>query len=918
MLEPIATALSTCTCSRKSLPNERHSRPRTGWAREAIDRPKQNMVSASLSNRISRKRSHRFPSHCSFPIYIYITLWIWLVAINDCGTHNIWVRAQSNNDDFDCYDDIYESDRNGDGKVDSQEYVDFFRLRLEHRRSDEGSIYDGSQFKTFQDVPFPLQSNFYALSCFCTRFQFEDDDDFDDFDDFDRSTCCVGNNAHIAVVTAGSALGVDDTMTGQELTYVTLVCDLTQRAINDAIETMETIPPLPTDSPTDSPTTAAPTSRPTKRPTTRPTETPTETSTSSPPSTSPTSKPSIPATTPSTLAPSSFSSPSSSSLSSPQHVSTYRYFTVKTVYSIIVEDNGDQGDTEQQKQSVTIEPPQESSEPERKSSVEEHLIEAMDVLAQRVAFGFWFQGMITPSIFYDSLFAVFPTAIDSRVDVGFTSSPELTEMDRGSASDNSKDTVFVGGPCPAEMMTSQPEIQNDRDDDSNKSAKPTQLYRCEEVTASIVLELRMNPDDMDGNSVDNGFPTMETIEDLYSEALESEILNGHLADNLGYIAPNSMATIATGQIVSVAKPTSKLSMRVGILAAIVAAGLFLIMIIVQFTVWAKSRKRRLKGRKRVGHNRDSTKKQTDIFTNPSDERDSAEERKKASSEKVVDSDQQIDLETGQNNLTDPATYAVGVAAVAGANQSANDDVDVDVDSRVINSVPYFPSSPGSIASSNPEDARSTGGISQESDAGWSETYTSSMGSLSEDDALSLPELSSGTATTLIPLGTEPVSPASRELTPGDNSYESSPTKVSQTYAANDNTTSAVVAEVEESQLSPPSSTPPGTLKLLEQTVSDNEDDFIIHEDSSDDDEVTDIVDDGDKIDNAQNGVSREKQPLLPSEFRSKVLELVERVVPEELDQIDDMIAQFKNRESELIDTLLAMEKRASSQQKDEQ
>ena len=47
----------------------------------------------------------------------------------------------------------------------------------------------------------------------------------------------------------------------------------------------------------------------------------------------------------------------------------------------------------------------------------------------------------------------------------------------------------------------------------------------------------------------------------------------------------------------------------------------------------------------------------------------------------------------------------------------------------------------------------------------------------------------------------------------------------------------------------------------------------------------------------------------PGEIRNQVVALVERVVPEELDNVDEMIAQFKGREHELLETLRTMQER---------
>ena len=47
----------------------------------------------------------------------------------------------------------------------------------------------------------------------------------------------------------------------------------------------------------------------------------------------------------------------------------------------------------------------------------------------------------------------------------------------------------------------------------------------------------------------------------------------------------------------------------------------------------------------------------------------------------------------------------------------------------------------------------------------------------------------------------------------------------------------------------------------------------------------------------------------PNQIRKQVVELIERVVPEELPNVDEMLAQFKGREHELLETLRTMQER---------
>ena len=240
---------------------------------------------------------------------------------------------------------------------------------------------------------------------------------------------------------------------------------------------------------------------------------------------------------------------------------------------------------------------------------------------------------------------------------------------------------------------------------------------------------------------------------------------------------------------------------------------------------------------------------------------------------------------------------------------------------MINSIPYFPTSPGSIAST--DDGRSTGGVSQESgislesDAGWSEAYTSSMGSLSEDDGLSLPDLPPDGPITLASIAQGPASYSAADAVEregGDHAHGASPTADIQSSSPTVDIETTPAAERFTTSALPSSPTSPETIRLLEETISDDDDDFMVHEDSSDDD----IGGDNDNMKNGHTVVSKERQSLSPEKFRSEVLALIERIVPEEIDQIDGMISQFKNREDELIETLLTMEKRAASQKRNEQ
>ena len=69
--------------------------------------------------------------------------------------------------------------------------------------------------------------------------------------------------------------------------------------------------------------------------------------------------------------------------------------------------------------------------------------------------------------------------------------------------------------------------------------------------------------------------------------------------------------------------------------------------------------------------------------------------------------------------------------------------------------------------------------------------------------------------------------------------------------------------------------------------------------------------DDDTISSGNTGDSRGERDL--SEIRSEVELLVRRVVPDEVDNIDEMMMQFKNREEELVETLRTMQERTVAQ-----
>lgn len=218
----------------------------------------------------------------------------------------------------DCVDDLYESDRNNDLKVDEEEYVEFISTRS------RGAIDVGE----YSNLPFPLISNFVYGSCFC-------------FFVLKIQNCCVGLEAGININPDTSPFIEDNLVT---------VCRTVDSAIGNQIGTFSPtmaqteITPSPTSggssegyptmwptnitseqpsgSPTVEPTiqlsgapsgfptyrdsetpSSEPTNQPTPTPTTTPTVTPTSTETTNIPTNTPTLPPSITTTNPAGLVP---------------------------------------------------------------------------------------------------------------------------------------------------------------------------------------------------------------------------------------------------------------------------------------------------------------------------------------------------------------------------------------------------------------------------------------------------------------------------------------------------------------------------------------------------------------------------------------------------------------------------------------
>ena len=770
--------------------------------------------------------SHSTPPFV-FSVLYSCKLLISLVALGD-RTQKIWVRGEAETDHSQCYNDLYLSDQNGDGKVDSEEYVNFSRLRLKERLQlyPDGHTYDTSSvnISTFVLLPSGLQSNFYTLACLCSRFEFDESI-------ADKIMCCVGENAHLSVVSTNDANGgMDD----DELKYSNLLCTFTDRAIDDVISTMETIQFPPSSAPlqtntntinpaaaptalsmTGAPITVAPTARPSLR------------------TDAPTSMPSMQSTTISTSSMTAATlTPSFLTASDVQPTN----MTVKVSYSILV----------QEKERMTV---------DYLSDIHDDCIEGMNVLATEIMFDLWLNGhsslemngniRLEESEFHKRFFVELPTSIDKIEEMEFISAPELVEIDTDFDSENAlgdNDKIFVGGPCPNEM----------------EYGKRRRKYNCFEVHASIPLRVRV-----DDKLIEDGI-TAEDIKDSYSDVLQQNILQGRLANIHEEVLEDSTVIMATGQIVSKKSnetpETEGPNSRVRLIVGLVTTALLLILLffLVNFL-------------RRRWQNRGTDEK--DTVANPEED---LEARNSPSSRK-----------SSVGNSLQPKAYQ--------QQRSPN------------KSVPYFrnQTSPGSVPSA--DDTKSIGGVSAESDAGWSDVYTNSVGSVSDDGVGDLDSPPRSGSPGPPPMMSLSAGPSTLSINTED-SIVLSPMKDSRSPVNIIPVTPPKPSSPESKNLtSPVSPITPKSIQLLEEATSDNDDEILIHEDFSDEE-----VNDKDEHDESQNN-SNNQQKESPEEFRSRIYDLIERIVPEEIDQIDDMIAEFKNREDELVETLLAMEKRTLAQ-----
>lgn len=191
---------------------------------------------------------------------------------------------------MECYDALVAADADFNREVNKTEYITFLKLY-----GPSGFLSDSVQ--SFDDLPLILKSNFLILACLCLQLPDA------------ASNCCVGDAAHISNLGAGPT----ETPTAEQEQYLNQICFLTGNSIDRytqsvvptgspvAEPTLRPTTPSPVPPPTPRPTTPSPvpapttspvpppTPRPTTpKPTTRPTPRPTTPRPSSPPTRFPT------------------------------------------------------------------------------------------------------------------------------------------------------------------------------------------------------------------------------------------------------------------------------------------------------------------------------------------------------------------------------------------------------------------------------------------------------------------------------------------------------------------------------------------------------------------------------------------------------------------------------------------------------
>jgi len=119
-----------------------------------------------------------------------------------------------------CNEDLIESDSNDDGEISPDEYVGFVQ------KLGPPGFLEGA--KDYGDLPLPFQATFVYLACLC-----------------ETDMCCEGSNAHITL----EGLYPDDVPSSEETAYLFTVCLLTDNTITRVLSSMS-----PTVSPTFLPT----------------------------------------------------------------------------------------------------------------------------------------------------------------------------------------------------------------------------------------------------------------------------------------------------------------------------------------------------------------------------------------------------------------------------------------------------------------------------------------------------------------------------------------------------------------------------------------------------------------------------------------------------------------------------------------
>jgi hypothetical protein len=825
-----------------------------------------------------------------------------------------------------CYTNLFTSDSDGDGRVDNEEYVTFVKLQ------DTSGLLQS--FSSFVELPIMLQSNFFTLSCFC-RSQAGS-----------ASDCCVGDNAHIST----NGTNPLDTPTEEQEQYLNLVCGLTDRAIDMTVAELST--PSPTIFPTIQPSVRPPVI------TSRPTDVPTTAVTTSPPTVAPTIiTTGAPTSTP-TANPNPTVSPSPTVTYEPVEV------IVKTSYSILVA-NG----TEE-------------------ISYTNSLIAAMDIVAQNVATTLNVgntrrktkrrrqlledqeqQNQLQLRHRRLEILVTIPTEIDDIIDVGYTTNPQLV------------DGTFVRGPCPYDIGDPTTDI-------------------CEEVTASIILELS-SPQD---NPV--------SAYGLFLAALDNALIMGDLNEAFLEVAPaDTPVIIATGQPSQGGPPpttdgptvaptgggderTSGLS--VGAIAGIAAGAAALVLVFAcavaqQYEVNQKQQRAEIRKEKAEAlRNKElqdpeaplpddyyddehdegtkSDKEMAEIATAASTEPSSSQEARSGGPSQSnlgqqlhPEEEKQPEEDDTANLMMAPVPYISPTKSDNGLQGSQRIEILGSEDLMHHGS-----------AANLPAENRSIGNISHESEGGWSENYTSSMGTMSDDEML--PELPSedvkedekienlgpNSPLSETPLGQMSTTEARFEdlehaIVAGDwaavgataaalaamqdtqsksTDFSSSSAGISalsslRSHSQKNSGDADKAAKIDQlieqgdwegivsaaAQFEAEASGAPNVYNISSNASSaSGGSGIMVHEDGSDDETETTQGGYSESVQSNDTGFTG-SQKRSKEELREEVKRLVEMVVPEEVDHVDEMLDQFAGRETELIDTLATMQERAAAQAK---